>query len=145
MIGNLTSTGHNSGIFAGMPMQSLGAVSMSIPPSCGFETLYKTDSPKDFANGEYYQVHLDSRIDEATRNISYFVREKHGYFDVQHNRAVNHITIYSRDGTYQTLEHALERYEQQLANRAADGFVHSFSLDPFEGMQYRRLTQARRI
>jgi len=40
-----------------------------------FETLYKTDSPKDFANGEYYQIHLEIEIHDGKQ--VFFVREKH--------------------------------------------------------------------
>jgi len=39
-----------------------------------FETLYKTDSPKDFANGEYYQIHLEIEIHDGKQ--VFFVRER---------------------------------------------------------------------
>src|SRR5207237_4819578 len=43
-------------------------------PICMFETLYKTDSPKDFANGEYYQIHLEIEIHDGKQ--VFFVRER---------------------------------------------------------------------
>jgi len=113
---------------------------MGIIPAFGFETLYKSDSPKDFATGEYYQVHLDeSEVDPATGKELFFVREKHGYFDNQQKRAVHHTTTFAPDKGFTTREEAEARYEQQLVHRASEGFVHSFCLDPFEGMKYRRL------
>ena len=104
-----------------------------------FETLYKTDSPKDFANGEYYQVRIESDVDEAGKT-HYFVRENHGYFNNEQKRMVHPVTTYLPEEGYDTHEQAAERYEQQLAHRASGGFVHAFSLDPFEGMMYRKLS-----
>ena|SRR5215831_10264726 len=109
-------------------------------PTFGFETLYKTDSPKDFANGEYYQVRIEATKDEATGETHYFVREKHGYFNNEQKRMVHPVTTYSPEEGYATIEQASERYEQQLAHRASVGFVHAFSLDPYEGMMYRKLS-----
>jgi hypothetical protein len=111
---------------------------VTIPPF-GFVTLYKTDSPKDFANGEYYQVRFESEVHPATGKQVFFVREKHGYFDNEQKRAVHPLTTLSPEEGFTTVEEAAERYEQQLKHRASGGFVHSFSLDPFEGMKYRRL------
>jgi len=109
-------------------------------PKLGFETLYKTDSPKDFANGEYYQVRIEWNVDEASGKTHYFVRENHGYFNNEQKRMVHPVTTYSPEEGYATHEQAVERYEQQLAQRASEGFVHSFSLDPFEGIMYRKLS-----
>ena len=111
---------------------------MSIP-QLGFETLYKTDSPLDFATGEHYQTQLDVGGDPATGKHVYFVREQHGYFDNQQKRAVPPITTLSPEEGFATFEEAKARYDQQLKRRASDGFKHAFSLDPFEGMKYRCL------
>jgi hypothetical protein len=112
---------------------------MGIIPAFGFETLYKSDSPRDFATGEYYQVHFESEVDPATGKESFFVREKHGYFDGQQKRAVHHTTTFAPEEGFATRVEAEARYRQQLVHRASEGFVHSFCLDPFEGMKYRRL------
>jgi hypothetical protein len=113
---------------------------MGIIPAFGFETLYKSDSPREFATGEYYQVHFDPEVDPATGKELFFVREKHGYFDDKQKRAVHHTTTFAPDEGFTTRKDAEARYKQQLAHRASEGFVHSFWLDPFEGMRYRRLT-----
>ena len=39
------------------------------------------------------------------------------------------------DEGFTTREEAEARYKQQLVHRASEGFVHSFCLDPFEGMK----------
>jgi hypothetical protein len=109
---------------------------MGIIPAFGFETLYKSDSPRDFSTGEYY--HFESEVDPAGKEL-FFVREKHGYFDDQQKRAVHHTTTLSPDEGFTTRAEAEARYNQQLVHRASEGFVHSFCLDPFEGMKYRRL------
>jgi hypothetical protein len=112
---------------------------MRTPPPFGFETLYKTDSPKDFATGEYFQLRLEVKSDPATLKIHYFVRELHGYFDNEHKRNVHPVVTYSPEEGYETMAEAQGRYEQQVAQRASEGFKHSFSLDPFEGMKYRKI------
>jgi hypothetical protein len=114
---------------------------MTIIPTFGFETLYKSDSPKDFATGEYYQVHFECEIDPATSKELFFVREKHGYFDDRQKRAVHHTTTFAPEEGFATREDAEARYSQQLTQRASEGFVHSFCLDPFEGMKYRDISQ----
>lgn len=113
---------------------------MGIIPAFGFETLYKSDSPRDFATGEHYQVHFEPEVDPATGTESFFVREKHGYFDDQQKRAVHNTTTFGPEEGFTTRAEAEARYRQQLVHRASEGFVHLFSLDPFEGMKYRRLT-----
>ena len=110
-----------------------------IVPAFGFETLYRTDAPKDFANGEYYQVRIECRPDLASNVQRFFVRENHGYFDNSQRRAVHSVTTFAPDEGFPTVEEAVAQYEQQLAHRASEGFVHAFSLDPFEGMRYRHL------
>ena len=112
---------------------------MTIIPTFGFETLYKTDSPKDFANGEYFQVHFNVETNPVTGKQAFFVREKHGYFDNEQKRAVHPVTTFAPEEGFTTFEEAAERYEQQLRHRASEGFVHAFSVDPFEGIKYRRL------
>lgn len=106
-----------------------------------FETLYKTDSPKNFANGEYYQIHLDFQIHRDTGKQVFFVREKHGYFDNQKRRMVHSISTLDPDFSegLTNFQEAQEKYERQLQHRASEGFVHAFSIDPFTGIQYRRL------
>ena len=111
-------------------------------PQFGFETLYKTDSPIDFENGEYYQVQLESRPDHASKTYRYFVSEKHGYFDNSQKRNVNMTTTFAPDEGFSTMPEARARYEQQLARRASEGFVYAFSFDPFQGMRCRRLEGA---
>jgi hypothetical protein len=100
-------------------------------PLSGFETLYKSDSPKDFASGEYFQVRFESEVASATGREVFFVRERHGYFDDQHKRVVHPITTLSPEEGFATRGEAEERYARQLR--------HSFSPDPYDGMKYRRL------
>jgi hypothetical protein len=111
---------------------------MSIP-RFGFETLYKTDSPADFGNSEYYQVQLDVGEGAAPGTHVYFVREQHGYFDNANKRAVHPVMTLSPQEGFATFEEAEARYQEQLRHRASEGFVHAFSLDPWEGMKYRKL------
>ena len=108
-------------------------------PAFGFETLYKSDSPRDFATGEYYQVHLEAGVDPVTGKELFFVRERHGYFDDQAKKVVHHSITFAPDEGFTIRAEAEARYNQQLLHRASEGFVHSFSMDPFEGVKYRRL------
>src|SRR5215472_2546498 len=97
---------------------------MTIQPPVRFETLYKTDSPKDFAKGEFYQVRLVPDIEGG--DVVYFIRENYGYFDNEQGRMANYLTT-DPEESYAPLEEALERYEQRLAHYASGGFVHAFS------------------
>jgi len=108
-----------------------------------FETLYKSDSPKDFANGEYYQIHLDFDINRDNGKQLFFVREKHGYFDNQTKRMVHSVSTLDPtfDEGFTNLDEGKERYERQLQRRASEGFVHAFSIDPFTGIKYRQLRE----
>jgi hypothetical protein len=102
-----------------------------------WETLYKTNPPKDFHDGEYYQPQLDFEFEGE--KTAYFVREKHGYFSDEEKRPVNVTTTLSPEEGYSTYEAALARYEEQVRHRAKSGFVHSFHFDPFatNGVGYR--------
>ena len=97
-----------------------------------FETLYKTDSPKDFANGEYYQIHLEIEIHDGKQ--VFFVREKHGWFNDEEKRSAHHIFTLSPQEGFSTLSEAEKAYHQQVKVRASAGFVHSFRFDPWEGL-----------
>ena len=105
-----------------------------------FETLYKTNAPEQLAAAEYYQPHLD--VENVNGRPIYFVREKHGWYDASHKPAAKHSlhTLNPEDG-YATWEEAERRYNEQLAHRAREGFVHSFSVDPFSSppISYRRI------
>lgn len=104
-----------------------------------FETLYKTDSPTELEHAEYYQPNLDMEFVEG--KWIFFVREKHGWFNDARKRAEHHITTLSPDEPYTDAKEAQARYDQQLRHRASEGFVHSFSFDPFapNGVHYRRV------
>lgn len=73
-----------------------------------FETLYKTDSPKDFSDGEYYQVHLDSVLRSGQH--LFFVREKQGWFSDAQKRNVHSVdTLSPEEGL--SFEEAKKIYE----------------------------------
>ena len=105
-----------------------------------FETLYKTDSPKDFSNGEYYQVHLDF---DPEQDI-YFVRERHGWYNNQEKRAAHSVKtlepLEPLEG-FSTLKEARAAYEQHVQHRASLGFIHAFSIDfvNWNSNSYRRI------
>jgi hypothetical protein len=105
-----------------------------------FETLYKTDAPKTFLDGgEYYQPSFDFEFRNGAQ--TFFVREKHGYWDEGLKTFANQtVTLSPQDG-FATFEEAQARYNEQLKYRASRGFVHSFSLDFMSEtpVQYRRL------
>ena len=110
-----------------------------------FETLYKTDKPKTFTDGEYYQPSLDFEFRNGKE--AYFVREKHGYWnDVLHRHANSTETLSPEEG-FPTAKEAEARYNLQLMHRASQGFVHSFSIDFFSasGVKYRRLDDPEHI
>jgi hypothetical protein len=103
-----------------------------------FETLYKTNLPQEMEAAEYYQPHLDMEfIDGAW---VFFVREKHGWFKDGEKRAIHHLTTLSpEEGS--TAKEAELRYNQQVQKRASEGYIHSFSIDPYSavGVKYRRV------
>jgi len=105
---------------------------MNDPAPFQFDTL-------ESRSGEYYQVYLQSDTDQATGKTRYFVHETHGYVKDGSN-GMHPVTTYSPVDGYETREEALQRYEQQLAKRASEGFVQSLSMsfDPFEGLKYKR-------
>ena len=104
-----------------------------------FETLYKTDKPTDFANGEYYQIHLDTMIQNGKH--LFVVRELHGWFDDQQKKNANMTTTLSPEEGV-SFEEAEKLYQKQMKHRAAGGFVHCFFFDPFKNppMAYRRIS-----
>jgi hypothetical protein len=98
------------------------------------ETLYRVDPRgKSFADGtlasvsdtEYYQLSIDV-VFHAGKD-SYFVRERHGYFDDRQKKLVHHHLTLNPDEGFPTVEDALAGYDAQLKHRAAQGFVHAFS------------------
>jgi hypothetical protein len=95
-----------------------------------FETLYKTKTPIDFPQGEYYQPAWDFEIVNGA--YAYFVREKHGYWNDTEKRMANQTVTLSPEEGYSTLKDAEERYNQQIQHRVAGGFVHSFYFDPMK-------------
>jgi len=103
------------------------------------ETLYKTDKPTDFENGEYYQARLVRRDDHGV--TTYVVEEKHGWFSDAEKRPVHHITTLSPEEGYKTYGEAEQAYNERLKHRTKEGFIHSFSIDFFAigGVVYRRL------
>ncbi|HZQ17531.1 MAG TPA: hypothetical protein VFA90_02335 [Terriglobales bacterium] len=104
-----------------------------------FVTLYKTDKPTDFANGEYYQVHLDEVVQNG--KLLFVVREKHGWWDDQQKKNANMTTTLSpKEGV--SFDEAEKLYDQQLKHRAAGGFVHCLYFDPLNNppFAYRRIT-----
>ncbi len=94
-----------------------------------FETLYRSAKPKTFVEGgEYYQPSLDVEMRDG--KPAYFVREKHGFWNEEEKRVANHTVTLSPDEGFATWAEAEDRYTQQVAKRAAEGFIHSFSIDP---------------
>ena len=68
---------------------------------------------------------------------TYFVREKHAWYDDKTKEVVdNRCTLDPQEGFTDFVE-ATARYDEQVEHRAAEGFVHSFSIDPVEGHIYR--------
>lgn len=93
-------------------------------------TLYKTKTPTTFEDGEYYQPTLDFQFIGAERQ--WIVRETHGFWNNTEKRVEHVVTTLSPEDGYSSYEEALARYEQQVQRRVKDGFVHSFSIDPYK-------------
>lgn len=102
-----------------------------------FETLYKTDDPEQLEKAEYYQLHLET--ERLNGKWMYFVREKHGWFDTETRKPKDHRYTLDPEEGFDSFEEAQKRYEQHLLHRASEGFVHLFSIDPYEGQRYRRI------
>jgi hypothetical protein len=85
------------------------------------ETLYKTDSP-EAEQSEYYGI----MIDYGPNSTGYFVREIHGWWDEEQQKAIYNLTTLSPEEGYPTFEEAHERYLTQRRHRAKGGFVHLF-------------------
>ncbi len=102
-----------------------------------FETLYKTDTVTELERAEYYQPHLDVYISNG--RAVYFVRERHGWYSDAEKRAIHNTTTLNPEEGFDTYAEAEAMYNKQIAHRASEGFVHSFSLDPFRGVIYRRV------
>src|SRR5262249_2688699 len=98
------------------------------------ETLYKTNSPKTFAQGEYYQPRLDHEIRDG--KDAYFVRETHGWFNDSIKKPANITKTLSPDEGFSTEKEAWERYNAQVQKRVSEGFEYSFTLDPFNNPPY---------
>jgi hypothetical protein len=103
----------------------------------GFETLYK-NRPEELEHAEYYQPRYDMRFVNGA--WAFFVAETHAWFDTVNKKAVNQVTTLSPEEGFSDSREALARYEQQVLQRASEGFVHSFALDLNEpGPRYRRI------
>ena len=102
-----------------------------------FETLYKTDHPERLEFAEYYQPQID--MEPRNGRWTYFLREKHGWFNDSEKRAVHHSHTLNPEDGFASLEEAIRAYEQQIRHRASEGFVHSFSLDPMVGQVYSKI------
>lgn len=102
-----------------------------------FETLYKTNRPEELERAEYYQPRID--VERVSGRTVYFGSERHGWYSEAEKRAIHHTATFSPEEGFGTFEEAAKWYDQQIKHRASEGFVHSFLLDPFEGVQYRRI------
>jgi hypothetical protein len=90
------------------------------------ETLYKTKTPEaSVLDGEFYELVLDAK--QVMGQVTYFVREIHGWWDEERKRPVHKLFTLSPDEGYVNFEDAHARYIQQRLHRAKGGFTHSFS------------------
>jgi hypothetical protein len=90
-------------------------------------TLYKTKTPTTFDDGEYYRP--DFQMEFIGGKRVYFVRETHGFWNNTEKRVEHVVTTLSPEDGFTSYEEAFSRYEQQVARRVKDGFVHSFAID----------------
>jgi hypothetical protein len=106
-----------------------------------FETLYTTKVPEELERAEYYQPQLEMQLVGGT--WSFFVRERHGWFDDTTKKRANYVSKLdlNREERFSSYEKAKQRYDEQVRQRAAEGFVHSFATDPTspDGVRYRRI------
>jgi len=108
-----------------------------------FETLYRTDprgkSFADLSETEYYQPRIDR--ERHGDKFVFFVRETHGYFDDQQKRVESMTETLNPQDPFESRNEAERRYEQQLRQRASNGFVHAFAWNPMSpgGATYRVL------
>lgn len=96
------------------------------------ETLYKTEDPEKQQGAEYYQLRLEQELLNGA--WTFFVREKHGWFNGEEKRAVHHLSTLDPEEGFVTPKEAQQRYEMQLQQRVSEGFVHSFSLEFEKGV-----------
>jgi hypothetical protein len=82
---------------------------------------------------EYFQPKLEFEVVDG--KPQYFVREKHGYYSDTEKRPIHVITTLSPEEGYAIYGEALVRYQQQVDRRVKDGFVHSYSIDPYKSQE----------
>jgi hypothetical protein len=92
------------------------------------ETLYKTRTPQRFLS-EYYEIAV---LPRRGSDPGYMFIEHHGWWSEDDKEPKNnYVTICPEEGL--TYEAASQMYEIQRNHRASEGFVYSFSQDPFGG------------
>ena len=94
------------------------------------ETLYRTKTP-DQHTSECYELVL--RKKPVGNQYAYFLKEVHGWWDDPMKEFLHKQTSFAPDDGYPTQEEALDRYNQQRSIRAKDGFIYSFTRNPWEG------------
>jgi len=98
------------------------------------ETLYKTRTP-EVGKSECYEISLKALPGAGPRVFAF--REDHGWWDDSTKTFVHHVTTINSAEERITFEEAQSMYAKARANRAQNGFVHSFAPDfygdkPFE-------------
>jgi hypothetical protein len=108
------------------------------------QTLYMTDNPSvSDPPPEFYELVL--KAGPSANGLVYRVTEVHGYWD-DSSKAVIHQTMTlnpDKSEAYPKFSEAKERYNQQVAYRAKNGFIHSFTLDFFTGEHVHELLEVK--
>ena len=95
-----------------------------------YMTLYRSVEPDHGRpiDAEYYQIRIEHRE-------TFHVIETHGFFDAESKEAIN--ATPTLDETFDEYPATENRYREQVHRRVLDGYVHSFTRDPFRGELYR--------
>jgi hypothetical protein len=99
-------------------------------------TLYRDPNPADDHRAEYYSLSLYTK--EPFQGLPLYIRESHGFWDGEQEKAILPQETLSPDEGYETAEEARQGFEKHLSNRAKDGFIHCYSKpNPWESIAYR--------
>jgi hypothetical protein len=93
----------------------------------GQTTLYKVPNPVSYIS-EYYEIAVLAIPNTAPR-VYRFV-EFHGWWDEENKKPIHNLSTISPEKGL-TSDEAEANYESQVQHRAREGFIYSFSPNPF--------------
>jgi hypothetical protein len=103
------------------------------------EHLERRDKPEDFTNAEYRQVVLQNKVGaDGVRVLILEVNQ--GWWDDANKTPIHARTLLA--APYDSWDDAEKDYGKQIEKLIAEGYIHSFSIDPFDptGRRYEQLS-----